>query len=283
MMANKKALQLIELGLHPVLLGSDGDNLKRPLLKGWQTAIYTPADVARWPARNNVGIRCGWQQTEWALLVFDFDEEANRILPDWVRWAAPLVAEPLVIVTTGRGYHIYFYTEEAYPGGTLAGKYGEASPPGNGRKRLFKFIETLGTGRQVVTAGSRHPLGHRYRFRGQATYTDIPYLSAEQYQRLVAFSRGFDQRPKPAQRKKITPPKQLVHYLPPPVNCLLYARHFLGGVEQVERNGDIRILGYGGLLITADGRGWYSFSEETGGGLPELIAWHQALVGEGAC
>ena len=44
-MANKKALQLIELGLHPVLLGRDGDELKRPLLKGWQTAVYTPADV----------------------------------------------------------------------------------------------------------------------------------------------------------------------------------------------------------------------------------------------
>jgi len=37
------------------------------------------------------------------------------------------------------------------------------------------------------------------------------------------------------------------------------------------------------LLITANGRAWYSFSEETGGCLAELIAWHQALVGEGTC
>ena len=29
-MANKKAQRLIELGLHPVLLGSDGEDLKRP-------------------------------------------------------------------------------------------------------------------------------------------------------------------------------------------------------------------------------------------------------------
>jgi hypothetical protein len=281
--ANKKALRLIELGLHPVLLGSEGDDLKRPLLKGWQTAICTPEEVTRWPVRNNIGIRCGWQQDDWALLVFDFDEEANRIFPDWLRQTARLVHEPLTIVTSGRGYHVYFYTDEAYPGCTLAGKYGEVSSPANGRKRLFKFIETLGQGRQVVTAGSRHPSGHRYRFRSQATYTDIPYLSAEKYQQLVALSRCFDQRPKQPQRKKITPPKQLIHYLPPPANCLLYARHFLRGMEQVERNGDIRILGFGGLLITADGRGWYSFSDETGGGLPELIAWHQALVGEGIC
>lgn len=281
-MANKKALRLIELGLHPVLLGREGEDLKRPLLKGWQTAVYTRQDVARWPSGHNIGIRCGWQQVDWALLVFDFDEEANRIFPDWLRWAAPLVAEPLVIVTSGRGYHVYFYTDETYPGCTLAGRYGAAKPPGNGRKRLFKYIEILGEGRQVVTAGSRHPSGHRYRFRGQATYADIPYLSAEQYQQLVTYSRSFDQR-QPPQRKKITPPKPLSHYLPPPANCLLYARHFLRGEEQIERNGDVRILGYGGLLITADGRGWYSFSDETGGGLPELIAWHQALVGEETC
>ncbi|MFZ1398054.1 MAG: bifunctional DNA primase/polymerase [Candidatus Promineifilaceae bacterium] len=279
MMANKKAQRLIELGLHPVLLGREGDDLKRPLLKGWQTAVYTREEVTRWPVRNNIGIRCGWQQEAWALLVFDFDEEANRIFPDWLRWATRLIHEPLTIVTSGRGYHVYFYTDEAYPGCTLAGKYGEASPLENGRKRLFKFIETLGQGRQVVTAGSRHPSGHRYRFRSQATYADIPYLRREQYQQLVAFSRSFDQRPK-TERKPLTSPKHLIHYLPPAANCLLYARHFLRGLEQVERNGDIRILGYGGLLITANGRGWYSFSDETGGGLPELIAWHQALIAE---
>lgn len=282
-MANKKAIRLIELGLHPVLLGNKGDDLKRPLLKGWQTAVYTPEEVARWPVRNNIGIRCGWQQDDWALLVFDFDEEANRIFPDWLRQAARLVHEPQTIVTSGRGYHVYFYTDEAYPGCTLAGKYGEVSSPANGRKRLFKFIETLGQGRQVVSAGSRHPSGHRYRFRSQATYTDIPYLSAEQYQQLVALSRCFDQRPKQPQRNSLAHPKQLTGLLPGVDNCLTYARRFLSGAEQVERNGDIRFLGYGGFLVTANGRGWYSFSDEAGGSLPELIAWHQALVGEGAC
>lgn len=63
MMANKKAVRLIELGLHPVLLGSGGDDLKRPLLKGWQTAVYTAADVLTWPPNNNIGIRCGLQRS----------------------------------------------------------------------------------------------------------------------------------------------------------------------------------------------------------------------------
>lgn len=286
-MANKKALRLIELGLHPVLLGCDGDGLKRPLLKGWQTAVYTAEDAARWPARNNVGIRCGQQRGGYALIVFDFDEEAQRIFPTW-RWeVVQRFRQPLVVVDSGRGCHVYFYTETAYPGRTLAGRYGDADgvehSRRNGRKRLFKFIETLGQGRQVVSAGSRHPAGKRYRFRSDARYSDIPLLGADVYQRLLALSRTFDARPLRPTRSGAS-----ANFGPGAVpggiaNCLAYARRYIGTAERVERNGDIRFLGHGGLLVTGDGRGWYSFSEERGGGLPELIAWHQALMGEGGC
>ena len=77
------------------------------------------------------------------------------------------------------------------------------------------------------------------------------------------------------------PPVQLNGEFSDIQNCLDYTRRYIATAEQVERNGDIRFLGQGGLLVTSDGRGWYSFSEETGGGLAELIAWHQALVAEG--
>ncbi|MCP5353519.1 MAG: bifunctional DNA primase/polymerase [Chromatiales bacterium] len=285
-MANKKALQLIELGLHPVLLGSDGDDLKRPLLKGWQTAVYTPADVARWPARNNVGIRCGLQRDGRALIVFDFDEEARRVFPAWsgqVNGASLGLRQPLVIVTSGRGCHVYFYTTEAHSGRTLAGCYAPVEDAANGRKRLVKFIETLGTGRQVVTAGSRHPNGQCYRFSRGTCYEDIPTLTAAQYQALVDLSKSFDERPTRPERSRAAFPVQLNGSFNDIHDCLDYARRHIGAAEQVERNGDIRFLGQGGLLVTADGRGWYSFSDETGGGLPELIAWHQSLAGEGIC
>jgi hypothetical protein len=302
-MANKKALRLIELGLHPVLLGGSGDGLKRPLLKGWKTAVYTAEDVARWPARNNVGIRCGIQRNSLSLLVFDFDEEADRIFPTW-RWeVGQRFRQPLVVVESGRGCHVYFYTETAYPGRTLAGRYGRAdhSEHSHGRKRLFKFIETLGQGRQVVSAGSWHPRGKRYRFQGDGRYADIPLLSAGEYQRLLALSRTFDARParpaRPATSTSSVPAASTssvqaasTSSVPGAVanpeqdgitNCLEYARRYIGTAERVEGNGDIRFLGHGGLLVTADGRGWYSFSEETGGGLSDLIAWHRALMGEG--
>ncbi|MCL4266119.1 MAG: bifunctional DNA primase/polymerase [Anaerolineae bacterium] len=280
-MANKKALRLIELGLHPVLLGSEGEDRKRPLHKGWQTAVYTAADVRSWPPQNNIGIRCGLQRDGRSLIVFDFDSEATRVFPTW-RWGlAQRFRQPLATVVSARGYHVYFFTSEAHPGRTLAGRYVQTLNETNGRKRLFKFIETLGTGRQVVSAGSRHPSGHRYRFGPGTGYEDIPTLTAGQYQALVTLSKSFDERPSQPERNPRVHPVRLRGELSGIANCLDYARRFIGAAEQEEPNGDIRFLGQGGLLVTADGRGWYSFSEETGGGLPELIAWHQSLlVGE---
>ncbi|HRQ42041.1 MAG TPA: bifunctional DNA primase/polymerase [Chloroflexota bacterium] len=288
-MANKKALRLIELRLHPVLLGNEGEDLKRPLLKGWQTAVYTAADVRTWPPQNNIGIRCGLQRSlprasrgGRSLIVFDFDGEATRVYPAW-RWGvAQCFRQPVVTVVSARGYHVYFFTSEAHAGQTLAGRYVQTLGEANGRKRLFKFIETLGTGRQVVAAGCRHPSGHRYQFTPGAGYGDISILTAGEYQALVALSKSFDERPSQPERKLTARPVRLSGELSGIRNCLDYARRFIGAAEQEERNGDIRFLGQGGLLVTADGRGWYSFSEETGGGLAELIAWHQSLlIGEG--
>ncbi|MCI0575492.1 MAG: bifunctional DNA primase/polymerase [Chloroflexi bacterium] len=278
-MANEKALRLIQLGFQPILLGSAGDDLKHPVLKGWQTAVYTPEEAARWSPRNNLGLRCGRQRDGRVLLVFDFDEEARRVFPAWYYQAAPHLPEPPVVVATARGYHVYFYTTSEERSRTLAGRYETDQRP----RRLLKFIETLGRGRQVVSAGSRHPSGRRYRFLGQAGYEAIPTLTDGQYQALVALSQTYDERP--AQQEVIAGPRPLAlnGHLAGIQNCLEYARRFLGATEQVESNGDIRFLGYGGLLVTADGRGWYSFSDETGGGLVELVAWHQALTREAIC
>ena len=234
-MANQRALRLIELRLHPVLLGSKGDDLKRPLHKGWRTAAYTADDVKTWPARNNIGIRCGLQRDGRALITFDFDEEAERIFPAW-RWGVERrIPWQLAIVASGRGYHVYFFTEDEPRGRTLAGRYSEE----NGRKRLHKFIETLGQGRQVVAAGGRHPNGQRYRFLSEARYADIATLTVAQYQSLVALSRTFDQRP----ARQSIKPKQKPARPPGVQNCLDYARRFIRAEERVEANGDIPFPG----------------------------------------
>lgn len=123
-----------------------------------------------------------------------------------------MLCQPLVIITTSRGCHVYFFTEEAHPGRILAGRYAPAPDETNGRKRLVKFIETLGTGRQVVSAGSRHPSGKRYRFPGDATYADIPTLMVVQYWAVMlptVWTRsGALSVPKNGRSVKGTPPLQ---------------------------------------------------------------------------
>lgn len=277
-MANQKALQLIELGLQPVLLGCKGDGLKRPLYKAWQTAVYTQSDVYCWPVGYNVGIRCGLQRNGRFLLVFDFDEEAERIFPAWQEAALKVVAHDWVIVTSGRGYHVYFYVPDEMGSRTLAGR----RVVENGRSRLRKFIETIGRHKQVVSAGSLHPGGSYYQFQGATRYKDIPTLTMKQLSDLTLLARRFDERL--AQVRSTSKPKTSRRRMPNGIhNCLDYARRYIGTEEKIEPNGDVRFLGQGGLLITADGRGWYAFSEETGGGLTELITWHrqQMPVGEG--
>jgi hypothetical protein len=276
-MANLKALQLIKQGFHPVLLGRHGDNLKRPIRKGWQTSVYNPEDVALWPASNNIGIRCGPQPNGRILTVLDFDEEAERVFPAWRKAITRFTSEQMVIVASNRGYHVYLYVATACRGRTLAGRIIEV----NGRPRLCKFIETIGIRRQVVTAGSRHPSGWHYRFLGPFDYRHIPTLTEIQFQECLAVARGFDERLLHPLLKSSARPTNYDSEGTSIHNCLDYARRFLSSQEQIEGNGDIRFLGHGGLLITADGRGWYSFSGDQGDGLHELITWHQSWVEAG--
>lgn len=279
-MANKNAIRLFKLGLSPVLLGGTFSDLMKPQLIGWQTADYPAVTFNWWPTKNNIGIRCGYQHRGRNLIVFNFDSEYRRIFPEWCERANQWVHEPMVVVSYGRGLHVYFYTDGPYPGSTLAGRYARDN---RGYTWLETFIKTLGTGQCVGSVGSKYYNGRRFQFTSDAGYEAIPTLTAMQYKTLIAVSKSFDKRPtqpadKPAKRSQKEDVSQANDYL----DCLDYARQAIGTLEQVKWNGDIFFLKQAGLLITANGHGWYSFRDETGGGLVELIAWHQALVREGA-
>lgn len=284
-MANKKALQLIKFGFDPVLLGSEGEALQRPLLTGWQTAVYSAADVSYWPEHHNVGIRCGRQRDGRYLLVFDFNVDADRIFPIWYRQVNTLLRQalgrPLPIVSSGRGCHVFFFTEAEYAGRMMAGRYDQIPEAGRGHQRLVKFIETLGAGRQVLATGSRQPNGQRYRFY-QGRLKDIPTLNEEQYRILLLLSTRFDRRSTTSGHRWFDTPQRRK-----PIggfhNCLHYARQAIGGLEQKEADGGTRFLAYGGLLIAANGHDWYAFCDGKGGGLAELMAWHTAMQEVAVC
>lgn len=290
---NQKAARLLELGLTPVLLGSSGDALKRPQLKAWQTATVTAGDVATWPARHNIGVRCGQTLRPGRfLVVFDFDYDAARIFPQWRDKAETIVKAPLVVVTSGKGFHVYFYTQTEKTAQRLA--------LSEDRQVL---IETIGRRKQVVTPGSLHPSGKRYKFASEAKYADIPTVTNSQYKALAAAAVSFDRRPaRPVVNRVASDPASLAGTgeLAGVTNCLDYAEKFIlpelsstlgDGSPRTEitfsrrvddagkwvRREELYIHGYAGLKILTDGSGWYCHSEERGGGLPELIAWHRGI------
>lgn len=274
-----KAQQIIDYGLHPVLLGRAGDALKKPQLTGWPTARYTPQDVAKWPQSANVGILCGEQPDGRFLSVFDFDKFADENFPKW-RKAARAIIGDAPIVKTGRdpaGFHVLVKTETPQQHGMIAG---DPIVDSKGKTRDDVIIEIRGQGQQVVSPGSLHPSGQRYELIA-GSLANIPTVTSAQFAQLVKLAAAFDRRqPKqPRPRSVVTSNGNNCSQAGElaGLDCLAYARKYIHGDEQIEPNGDIRILGNGGLLLTANGRGWNNRLEDVGGGLVALIAWHKGI------
>lgn len=58
-------------------------------------------------------------------------------------------------------------------------------------------------------------------------------------------------------------------------DLVAYAREHFGGEEQEEGDGEVRLLGHGGLLLNPDKGIWHSFADELGGDALDLVAWHR--------
>lgn len=109
---------------------------KIPYLKNWQNLPRAPLDQClQWADKNNIGLRTGSASApnEKYLIVIDLDQggDVSKLnLPDTVE------------VSTGKGLHYYYYTDE---------------PLGNSSGKLGHHIDTRGEGGQVVYPGSTHP------------------------------------------------------------------------------------------------------------------------------
>jgi len=272
-----KASEIIDHGLMPVLLGREGDALKIPQLKGWQVAEYTAAEVTQWPTANNVGIRCGRLPDGQYLYVWDFDARAEDIFPEFMKAMGVMLQSP-VIVTTGKGYHLYIITDEKQPHGTYAA---EIVRDGD-KNRQEIIIEVRGEHQQVVSPGSRHPSGKRYELQA-GDLANIPTISSNDYQQLMAIAKSYDKRQQkqPQANRQPGTPKQPNTMLQGIYNCLDYARSFIAGQIRQETDGQYRVLGNGGLLITENKQAWYCHADGIGGGLADLIAWHRGVTSTG--
>jgi len=111
-------------------------NGKRPINNGWQKASRGSLEqTLKYAESNNMGLRCGNISAPEGkyLIVIDQDEGGD---------VTPLNLPSTVTVTTGKGRHYYFYSNQ--PAKNSAGKLGE-------------HIDTRGEGGQVVYPGSVHP------------------------------------------------------------------------------------------------------------------------------
>lgn len=173
---------------------------------------------------------------------------------------------------SGEGFHIPLWVEER--------------PPWNGKgNRTWKTqkgnINIRLSGCQTVAPPSIHPTGGHYRFirEGDISYIYtlepiISWLGSITPPALPPHQTNGIQRPE----AKIEGDTLLDAVLSYWQTCLQVFAHF-GFTENVkeDRGGELRLLGNGGLLITADHQLFYNFSDEFGGGAVE--AWAYCKMG----
>jgi hypothetical protein len=141
------------------------------------------------------------------------------------------------------------------------------------------WAELLSNGRHAVVPPSEYE-GGQYVLKGQqhgiATLTDddLAFVWYKATEGRVGLPEPVTTLGKAGQATRTTPrqddAKSLV--LDAWSTLEVFKHHRRATEVQVERNGEHRLLGNGGLLIKANGEGWYSFADSKGGG-DAISAW----------
>ena len=133
-----------------VLLGSAGEDLKKPFERGWtETANYAYTDPCLSSHRGNVGAVGGYGD----LLILDSDD-----LPRWEEMRV-LDLIPSTLTVESRPGHRQFYLRCSEPIQS-GGLFDPEQTDTNGY--YIHVGDIKGTGGQAVAPGSRHPSGSTY-------------------------------------------------------------------------------------------------------------------------
>lgn len=131
---------------------------------------------------------------------------------------------------------------------------------------------------QTVCAPSIHPSGNPYRFLQEGPITQVANLDRliEWLDRLappkITTAPAINKPTRPVQSDDLLGEVKAVW------DCLsVFDQFTIAGQQRKEPNGEIRLLGNGGLLVTEDLQRWYSFADEMGGGVFE--AWGYCRFG----
>lgn len=249
---------------------------KAPALASWeeyQTRRSSTAEVRAWfsdGAGYNIGAVHGEVSGGYVLLDIDHDAGVYGAL----RAEFPALAAGRIIQSgSGEGYHIPLLLDDLPDFGRDTRR---DRPRGN---RTWKTergsVNVRARYCQSVLPPSVHPCGERYRF-----LQDGQIVRARDISRLMAWLDGLAPppapRPVPAHRRETcatggTLVEAVKGAWP---NAVVVFDYFgIVGQRQREPNGETRICGHGGLLVTGDGDAWYNFSDEVGGGVIEAWGW----------
>jgi hypothetical protein len=279
---------------------------KSPLHK-WKRFYETPqtrqdANALPWDKAVGVGVLNGingWR-------TFDIDakkeDEAGKKLPD--EQIVP-VSEAVLLATlralglpddyawvyrsgSGSGWEIAYICHDELPAGVLTVKDKEPGVfwgvPKDGT--AFDHIELRWVNCQTIYPPSAYekPDAPGYQWRG-APPTEPPAVVSIGHVLAAFFAvaklkppeRAPEPAPKPQQAKPVVArpdnERDAIDEIKRRFDLLAYARKHWPGETQKERNGEIRILGHGGLLINEDKGIWDCFKDGCGGDAIELVGY----------
>lgn len=253
-------------------------NDKAPALPTWeeyQTRQSTEQEIRQWWGNGhnyNVGIVHG--EVSGNYIALDIDHNAG-IMTDLVNDHDYLFNGRIEQSGSGQGYHIPIRLD-TLPDFGVDTK--QNRPRGN---RTWKTSRGMLNIRcrfcQTVAPPSIHPSGNPYKFIQTGDILRLPNLDS-----LIAWLDKLAPPPKQSTKtNKPTAPARsddLLSEVKAAWDCLKVFDHFsMAGQRRQEHNGEIRLLGNGGLLITEDLEQWYNFSDDFGGDC--ITAWGYCRLG----
>jgi hypothetical protein len=244
---------------------------KAPLLAEWecyQTRCSTADEIARWWVTTptaNIGIVHGIHN----YVALDFDDDAGLFAAMRAKFP-DLFAGRIEQSGSGQGYHLPLFVETLPD---LGWDNGKDRPKGNKTYRTDQgSVNIRARWCQTVAPPSIHPSGNAYRYIQAGAIIPVVDLRL-----VMAWLGMLDPKARPVVKRasSIVSPsggmQDIKAYLPALPE--LFALLGISGEAQREPNGETRISGHGGLLITADETRWYCFSDETGGDAIDAWGW----------
>lgn len=235
----------------------------------------TPQQIEEWFGNGlalNIGVIHGEVSNNYVLI--DIDHDAGGY--DWLRKTHPqLFTGRLVLSGSLNGYHIPLFLGRLPDFGTT----GKGRPRGN---RTWKLAD--GTGINIRAAfcqslapPSVHPSGHAYQFIQEGKITWLPHLDdlIESLNSLAPPKAEDANVNRRTRRSYFGDDSDIVQVARGAWTTTRIFEYFgkTGKGTRVEGNGDVRLLGNGGLLVQPDDEGWTCHEEQESGGPFQAWAW----------